>query len=124
MFQKEKYPVNWLTTIRPAALQAAGYRCVTCRVFDRTTGYREADGTFVECDAFILNWALRNNKKVFKIVLSVSHENHDTTDNRLSNLKARCQRCHLLHDKDLHKASRIIKHSKHLPPPFSSLLLP
>ncbi len=123
-FVKELYPANWLTTIRPAALKAAGYKCVLCRVPDRVYGYREANGIFVECDAFMDNWARKENKKLFKIVLTVSHTNHDTTDNRLSNLKALCQRCHLMHDKELHKANRKIKVSQNLPPPYSSLVMP
>ena len=33
-----------------------------------------------------------------KVVLTTAHLNHDTTDNRLNNLKAMCQRCHLRYD--------------------------
>lgn len=122
-FKKELYPVNWLTTIRPAALKAAGYKCVQCNVHDRAFGYRELNGSFVECDSFIHQWAIANKKKCFKIVLTISHTNHDTTDNRLSNLKALCQRCHLMHDKELHRITRLAKLSPTLPPPFSSLLI-
>ena len=35
-----------------------------------------------------------------KVVLSVSHLNHDTTDNRSENLKALCQFCHLKQDRN------------------------
>lgn len=124
MFVKEKYPVNWLTTIRPAALRDAGYKCVKCRIPDRAYGYREPDGSFVECDSFMVHWAIANKKKLFKIILTISHTNHDTLDNRLSNLKALCQRCHLAHDKAYHKIMRNAKATTSLPPPFSSLLLP
>ncbi|MDR1897087.1 MAG: hypothetical protein LBR10_09890 [Prevotellaceae bacterium] len=34
-----------------------------------------------------------------KVVLTVAHLNHDTTDNREENLKALCQFCHLKHDR-------------------------
>ncbi len=37
-----------------------------------------------------------------KIVLTIAHLNHDTTDNRPENLKAMCQRCHLRYDSQLH----------------------
>jgi hypothetical protein len=124
LFIKERYPVNWLTTIRPAALRAAGYKCVNCRVPDRAIGYRDNSGTFIECDEFMRAWCATNKQKVFKIILTISHTNHDTTDNRLSNLKALCQKCHLQHDKGYHTIMRQAKLNKTLPPPFSSLLLP
>lgn len=37
-----------------------------------------------------------------RVVLTISHTNHDTTDNELTNLRALCQRCHLAHDRALH----------------------
>lgn len=36
--------------------------------------------------------------KHVRIVLTVAHLNHDTTDNSDTNLKALCQRCHNRHD--------------------------
>lgn len=120
-FIKELYPANWLTTIRPLALQRAGYRCQDCKVFNHVNGVREADGSFLELDTLIHNWAIANNKKIIKIHLTVSHQNHDTTDNRASNLRARCQYCHLQFDKELHAISRISKKKLEPLPPYSSL---
>lgn len=37
-----------------------------------------------------------------KVVLTVAHLNHDTSDNRRENLRAWCQRCHLTYDAKLH----------------------
>nr|WP_256476429.1 hypothetical protein [Siccirubricoccus soli] len=39
-------------------------------------------------------------------VLAAAHLNHDPRDNRLRNLQALCQRCHLLHDREHHRAQR------------------
>lgn len=41
-----------------------------------------------------------------KVVLAAAHLNHDPTSNRLRNLRALCQRCHLLHDRMYHLAQR------------------
>ena len=40
------------------------------------------------------------------IVLATAHLNHDVADNRGKNLKALCQRCHLLHDREEHRRQR------------------
>lgn len=40
-----------------------------------------------------------------KVVLTVAHLDHDTRNNRFSNLAALCQRCHLTYDADHHAAN-------------------
>jgi hypothetical protein len=95
-----KYPKNWKTEIRPAILDRAKHCCEFCGVPNYSVGYRDKGGVFVK--------AGRSDKyKVFKIVLTVAHLNHDITDNRHENLRALCQRCHLHYDKEHHKQSRI-----------------
>lgn len=41
-----------------------------------------------------------------RVVLTVSHLDHDPTNNDDANLLAMCQRCHLRYDADLHRATR------------------
>jgi hypothetical protein len=41
-----------------------------------------------------------------RVVLASAHLNHDPGDNRLRNLAALCQRCHMLHDADEHRRRR------------------
>ena len=43
-----------------------------------------------------------------RVVLAAAHLDHDPTNNRLGNLKALCQRCHMLHDRDEHRRRRWI----------------
>lgn len=43
-----------------------------------------------------------------RIVLATAHLNHDPSDSRPGNLKALCQRCHILHDKEEHLIRRRI----------------
>lgn len=38
-----------------------------------------------------------------KIILTVAHLDHDTSNNEYDNLKAMCQRCHLRYDSDYHR---------------------
>jgi hypothetical protein len=41
-----------------------------------------------------------------KVVLATAHLDHDPTNNRPRNLKALCQRCHMIHDRDEHRRRR------------------
>src|SRR5208282_5034320 len=42
-----------------------------------------------------------------RIVLAAAHLDHDPTNNRLRNLKALCQRCHMLRDREEHRRRRV-----------------
>lgn len=44
--------------------------------------------------------------KVTRVTLTVAHLDHNKENNRFSNLKALCNRCHLLHDGKQHQWSR------------------
>ena len=41
-----------------------------------------------------------------RVVLATAHLDHDPTNNRPRNLKALCQRCHMLHDRQEHQRRR------------------
>ena len=41
-----------------------------------------------------------------RVVLACAHLDHDPGNNRLRNLKALCQRCHMLHDRPEHRRRR------------------
>jgi hypothetical protein len=41
-----------------------------------------------------------------KVVLAAAHLDHDPGNNRPRNLKAFCQRCHMLHDRKEHQRRR------------------
>lgn len=43
-----------------------------------------------------------------KVVLATAHLDHDPTNNPGRNLKALCQRCHMLHDQAEHQRQRLL----------------
>jgi hypothetical protein len=43
-----------------------------------------------------------------KVVLATAHLDHNPSNNKRRNLKAYCQRCHMLHDREEHRRRRRI----------------
>lgn len=73
----KKYPSDWKEISSRIRFQRAGNRCENCGV-----------------ENYSIHPVTRK-----KVVLTVAHLNHDTTDNRDENLKALCQSCHLNYDR-------------------------
>ena len=44
--------------------------------------------------------------RLTRVVLAAAHLDNNPSNNRLSNLKGLCQRCHILHDRPFHLAQR------------------
>jgi len=119
----KNYPKNWKTEIRPAVLERANNCCEVCGVQNRDIIFRgfynevevfqRANGELFKVDgSFIMNDSEycciepstgKENQKAIKVVLTIAHLNHDTTDNRMENLKALCQLHHLRHDHTHHQ---------------------
>lgn len=110
---RSKYPKDW-PQIRARTLERAGHKCEVCGVPNYSEGQRGANGQWYTVreidgmnsdDGWHLFGHLDNPFKVSRIVLTTSHTDHDTTNNEPHNLRALCQRCHLAHDHELHKAN-------------------
>lgn len=101
-----KYPPNWRFEIRPAILKRAGNKCERCGVKNYAIGYREKSGKFVECEGLQADAAILDGDRVIRIVLTVAHLDHDIGNSSPENLAALCQKCHLEHDREQHKATR------------------
>lgn len=50
--------------------------------------------------------------RVTRVILSAAHLDHDPTNNKISNLKAFCQRCHMLNDRVEHQRRRSLTYRK------------
>ena len=96
----KKYPPDWKTRIRPDILRRANDRCEICGVKNGEMVWRE------ECTLRFnygpLGAGRVMHKYKVKVVLTIAHLDHDRTNNDYGNLKALCQRCHLLLDKEQH----------------------
>lgn len=95
-----KYPQNWKTEIRPAVLKRANNKCEFCGVDNYSTVHRIYKNGF---------------EKDVKIILTVSHLDHDETNKNVSidRLRALCQQCHLRYDAK-EKYRRVMEKNKRL----------
>jgi hypothetical protein len=119
-----RYPADWKAISRRIRFERAGGKCEWCGAPNGLYVIRRDDGTFktwTNCEqdrdtrgVFWLAWqeedgeicsdydTFRGNDRPIKIVLTVAHLDHDTTNNDDSNLAALCQRDHLRHDAQHH----------------------
>lgn len=114
---RARYPADW-KAISYAARQRAGFRCQSCGVRNGAWGWRDAYGEFNRVSRSVMRdlWPRDNPPKppfyfpigpgelvkVIEIVLTVAHLDHTPENCAPANLKAMCQRCHLLYDAKHH----------------------
>jgi hypothetical protein len=111
------YPPNWAALSRRIRFERAGGRCQGCgrphlarvrclpdgRWFDETARtWRDRRGRPARWPDLIDAVHLR----LTRVVLAAAHLDNNPSNNRLSNLKGLCQRCHMLHDRPFHLAQR------------------
>jgi 5-methylcytosine-specific restriction endonuclease McrA len=102
------YPSNWKTEIRPRILSRDNHHCKFCTVPNYSYIHRFGKGIDdwkfwpegMESEAWTAD-----GLKATRIVLTIAHLDHDKNNNDDRNLAALCQRCHIRHDLDQHKAS-------------------
>lgn len=119
------YGKVWYEEIRPRILKRAGNRCEQCGKPDRAQvwvykgvlgqywtllkgigqkwRYCAQEGATGSFGLFGGQW--REARRI-RVLLQVAHLNHTPGDDRDENLKAWCQWCHLLYDRQHHKATR------------------
>jgi len=103
---RSKYPANW-TALSELVRARAGQRCQFCGAENGVVGVRLESGLFVsweDCEngaPEILAGPIAS-ARAFRLVLTVAHLDHDTAHNAPENLRALCQRCHLVWDRHHH----------------------
>ena len=109
------YPADWPRLTNLIRFERAKGRCETCgrphgrlvlhcgdgRWFDKTEDLWKT-GHGIGTDKPRGHRRLR----LTKVILATAHLDHDPTNNDLDNLKALCQRCHLLYDQPEHRRRR------------------
>ena len=113
------YPIDWPQLSAMVRFERAKGRCERCgrphgrqvrhlgdgRWWDEEEQtWRNGCGRALSRLARIGGGAVRTTK----IVLAAAHLDHDPTNNRMRNLKALCQRCHMLHDHEEHQRRRLL----------------
>jgi hypothetical protein len=110
------YPIDWPQLSAMIRFERAKGRCQRC---GRPHGHEVlhlGDGRWWDED----EGAWRNGRgrrlvrrpaddivvRTTRVVLAAAHLDHDPSNSRLRNLKALCQRCHMLHDGEEHRRRR------------------
>lgn len=111
------YPSNWRDLSQRVRFERAGGRCQACgrphlvrikclpdgRWFDLTSGtWRNSRDKPADWPDIVEATKLR----MTLVVLAAAHLDHNPRNNRLRNLRALCQRCHLAHDVEHHRRQR------------------
>ncbi len=117
------YPPHWRELSHHVRFARAGGRCQRCgrphltlvrclpdgRWYDdRASTWRDRRGRRARWpDLVEATWC-----RTTRVVLAAAHLDGDPTNNRLTNLRALCQRCHMLQDRPHHLAQRWITYRR------------
>ena len=125
---KSVYPPNWKAISKRIRFERANGHCEWCHAPHGRTILRstkdpaqyvilgEADYYYLTSDGVPLRDLPPDfedtGENGVKVILTVAHIDHDTTNNDDSNLAALCQRCHLRHDAKFHAQNASVTRSQ------------
>ncbi len=113
------YPIDWPQLSAVIRFKRAKGRCEGCRRPHGKLVCHLGDGRWWDAQARV--WRDGRGKPLkglrplrlwrepissTRVFLACAHVDHDPTNNRARNLKALCQRCHMLHDRQEHQRRR------------------
>ena len=119
------YPPHWRQLSSRVRFERAGGKCQHCgrphlallRCLPDGRWFDEQSATWRDRRGRPARWpdlveAIR--LRMTRVVLAAAHLDSDPTNNRLKNLRALCQRCHMLHDRPHHLVQRWITYRRRL----------
>jgi hypothetical protein len=114
---RQLYPPNWPALSRRVRFERAGGRCQGCGRPHLTQIRCLPDGRWF--DEAARTWRDRRGRparwpdlidisyvRLTRVVLAAAHLDNNPANNRLTNLRSLCQRCHMLHDRPFHLVQR------------------
>jgi len=113
---RNRYPSNWKSEIRPAILKRANNRCEQCGVMNHENILRTNksdewiyhDGNLMDVSWFKHKY--RDWRDVY-VVLTIAHLDHTPENCEPENLRALCQKCHNKYDAK-HRAENRARNKK------------
>ena len=119
------YPPHWRELSSQVRFVRAGGKCQRCgrphlvhvRCLPDGRWFDEQAATWRDRRGRMARWpdlVEATQFRMTRVVLAAAHLDSDPTNNRLTNLHALCQRCHLLHDRSHHLAQRWITYRRRL----------
>jgi hypothetical protein len=112
------YPIDWPELSKLVRFGRARSRCEHCLRPHLACVSHLGDGRWYDEGALV--WRSGSGRPIAapeaielpkcertRVVLACAHLDHDPTNNKLSNLAALCQRCHMIHDAREHRRQRI-----------------
>ena len=117
------YPPHWRELSHHVRFERARGRCQRCGRLHLTLVRCLPDGRWFDEQA--ATWRDRRGRlarwpdlveatrfRMTRVVLAAAHLDGDPTNNRMTNLRALCQRCHMLQDRRHHLAQRWITYRR------------
>ncbi len=108
------YPIDWPQLSALVRFGRARGRCERCGRPHGRTVHHLGDGRWFDAEAEV--WRDGRGREIeppayaeyrrlgrTRVVLAAAHLDHDPSNNRPRNVRALCQRCHLLHDRPEHR---------------------
>jgi hypothetical protein len=111
------YPIDWPQVSAWVRFERAKGRCERCRRPHGQVVHHLGDGRWFDAEAELwrngrgreIAWPAYAEYRLLastKVVLATAHLDHDPTNSHPRNLRALCQRCHMLHDQTEHLRRR------------------
>jgi ssDNA-binding Zn-finger/Zn-ribbon topoisomerase 1 len=116
---KSLYPDNW-EEISQRIKTEADWKCEQCGAAHLAVGFRDGAGIFHAYSEGLqgeieMMAAEDQGHKSIQIILTTAHLDQDPGNNKRSNLRALCQKCHLDHDRpfNIKKAAKTRRQKKY-----------